>query len=177
MKRLILLAAVAFVACSSDDLTPQQRAVEEEAVGTRLQSWAKAMNNRWIDSIAAAYDHSATMSAAWPDGKRTHGWDEERLAQRAFYESIQFMNLGVQDPRIEILTPTVAITTFRHSTDIIVAGVRQPVTSGLATFVWIKDLTEQNRSQQWKLHTAEWANSEKAAAPAAAPSKAPAKRR
>ena len=134
------------------------------------------MNNRWIDSIAAAYDHSATMSVQWPDGKWTHGWDEERLQEKAFYESISFMNLGVQDPRIEILSPTVAVATFRHSTDIIVSGQRQPVTSGLATFVWIKDLTEPNRAMQWKLHTAEWANST-VAAPAAAPTKAPAKRR
>ena len=177
MKRLMLLAAVAFVACSQD-LSPQQRAVEEESIGTRLQMWARGMNNRWVDTIAAVYEHSATMTVSWPTGRVARGWDDERAAEKDFFESISFMNLGVQNPSTVILSPTVAVTTFRHSTDIVINGNRQPVTSGPATFVWVKDLTEAKPQDQWKLHAAQWSNAvTQAPPPAAPPSKAPAKHR
>jgi hypothetical protein len=151
--------------------------VEEEAVGARLQTWARGMNNRWIDTIAAVYEHSSTMTVAWPTGRVSKGWDDERNAEKEFFESISFMNLGVQNPSTVIISPTVAVTTFLHSTDIVINGQRQPVTSGPATFVWVKDLSEQKPADQWKLHAAQWSSVAPAAAPAAAPSKAPAKRR
>ena len=177
MKRLAVFAAVAFVACSSD-LTPQQRAVEEEAVGTRLQLWAKALNNRWVDSIAAVYEHTPTMTVAWPNGRVSKGWDDERQAEKDFFESISYMNLGVQNAVTVVVSPTVAVTTFRHSTDIVTNGVRQPVTSGPAMIVWVKDLSEPKQQEQWKIHAAQWSDVAAPAAPATpAAAKAPAKRR
>lgn len=178
MKRILLFGAAVLLTACGQDLTPQQRAVEEEAVNGRLQAWDRAMDNRWLDSLAAIYDHSASMSVAWPDGHRTRGWDQERLAENEFFSSISFMNLGVQDPVTVVLSPDVAVTTFHHSTDVIVSGVRQPVTSGQATFVWVRDPAEKLEALHWKLHTAQWSVTPVPAATAApAATKAPAARR
>jgi ketosteroid isomerase-like protein len=176
MKRsaLLILAAAAFAACAQN-LTPQERAVEEEAVRTRLQAWDRAMNNRLLDSLAAIYDHSAGTSVAWAGGPRARGWDQVQTAMKDFFGSMSYMNFGVQDPVIDIVSPTVAVATFRHSTDVITSGVRQPVTNGQATLVWLKDPSEQRVDQRWKLHTVQVS-----VTPAAAPTAqqaAPATRR
>lgn len=176
MKRSVLIVSVAavFAACAGN-LTPQERAVEEEAVRARLQAWDKAMNNRGLDSLTAIYDHSSGTSVAWAGGRRARGWDQVQASMKDFFGSISYMNFGVQDPVIDIISPTVAVTTFHHSTDVITSGIRQPVTNGEATLVWLKDPSEQRVDQRWKLHTVQ-VSVAPAAAPAAGPT-APATRR
>ena len=159
---LAVAAGLTLVACGQQ-LTPQQRAVEEQAVGDRLQAWDRAMNNRWMDSLAGVYEHSTSMSVAWPDGHRAEGWEQEQAAEKEFFGNVTYMNLGVQDPIVELLAPTVALVTFHHSTDIMVAGTRQPVTSGQVMQVWIKDPADH----LWKIHASEISNAPPAPAAAA----------
>jgi ketosteroid isomerase-like protein len=136
---LVLLGCVAALGCESE-LTTRERAVEEQVVTERLNAWAKAMNNARQDSIAAFYLHDPSLQVLWANGTHDNGWEEAQQSLRDFYNSIQYMNFVLQNPEVDVLAKGVAVSTFRHSTDVVErGGLRQPVTSGRGVVVWIKD--------------------------------------
>jgi len=146
---LPLALAAALVACGPQQLTRQEIAVEEQAIQRQVQLWEQSWNSVKPDSMALVYERSPAFSAAWPDGKRTSGWDEEEQAQRDFAMRTKALNFDVQQPVIEILSPSVALTTFSHTTDLTDSLSGRALYSGRGTIVWVKDPTER----VWKIHT------------------------
>ncbi len=57
------------------------------------------------------------------------------------------MNFVMQSPEVQLLSPTVALVTFRHSTDIFRRQRRQPVSSGYGTMVWRRE----GDRPEWKI--------------------------
>ncbi len=147
-RMLVLLAGVAALGCESD-LTMRERAVEEQVVTERLNAWAKALNNARQDSVAAFYTQSPSLEVLWANGTHDDGWEAAQQSLRDFYNGIQFMNFGLQNLEVDVLTRNVAVSTFRHSTDIVErGGLRRPVTSGQGTVVWVKDPADD----LWKIY-------------------------
>ncbi len=146
---LPLALAAALLACGPQQLTRQELAVEEQALQGQVQLWEQSMNSVKPDSMALVYEHSPAFSAAWPDGKRTVGWDQEEQAQKDFAARTTAFNFDVQEPTIEILSPSVALTTFSHTTDVTDSLSGRALYSGRGTIVWVKDRTDKI----WKIHT------------------------
>jgi hypothetical protein len=148
-KLLPLALAVSLVACAPRQLTQQERAVEEQLIQGRIQLWEQAMNTLKPDSMGMLYEQSAGFSEAWPDGKLTRGWDQQEQALKDFTARTKSFNFDVQDPVIDILTPAVAVVTFRHASDVADSVSARALYSGLGTMVWVKDRSDQ----VWKIHT------------------------
>ena len=140
--------AAALLACAPQ-LSQQDRAVEEQAIQRQVQLWEQSLISIKPDSMALVYERSPAFTAAWPDGRRTRGWDQEEEAQREFAARTTAFNFDVQDPVIEILTPNVALTTFSHTTDVTDSLSGRALYSGRGTIVWVKDPTDKT----WKIHT------------------------
>lgn len=136
---LIGLSAVIVASCTQR-MTRQEQAVEEQLVRDRATAWVRAYNNRTLDSLAEFYLQGPELTVAWPDGRRTRGWEEESAAQREYLREVTTMNLVVQDLQIEVFSPVVALTTFRHSADA-VRGTERDLFTGLGTLVWTKSGT------------------------------------
>jgi hypothetical protein len=138
---LIGLACVALAACEQQ-MTPQDRAVEEQLVRDRVTGWARTFSNRNQDSLATFCQQTPEFTFAWPDGRRTSGWDEESKAEKDFFSNVTQTNLVLQDVNVEVLSPALALVTFRHTADFIVGGSGgNPVRnyfSGLGTMLWAK---------------------------------------
>lgn len=147
-KLLPLALAVALVACAPQSLTQQERAVEEQMIQGRVQLWEQSLNTLKPDSMALTYEHSPEFSAAWPDGKRTRGWEQEEQAQKDFAARTKSFNFDVQDPVIEVLTPALAVVTFRHASDVADSVSARALYSGQGTMVWRKDRSDKT----WKIH-------------------------
>ncbi len=145
-KLVLALVCAALVACSPE-MTQRERMVEQQVVQERLVSWVRHMNNAKLDSLAMMYSDAPDARVLWPDGRRSVGKDEVRQVTREFYSSIQYMNFVMTDPVVEVLTPTVAVATFSHSTDVVRLGSRQ-VEAGRGTVVWLKDSADN----LWKIH-------------------------
>jgi hypothetical protein len=150
-KLLPLALAVALVACAPRHLTQQQRAVEEQVLQGRVQLWEQAMNTLKPDSMGMLYEQSPGFSEAWPDGQLTRGWDQQGQALKDFAARTKSFNFDVQDPVIDILTPAVAVVTFRHASDVADSVSARALYSGLGTMVWVKDPSDK----VWKIHTLE----------------------
>src|SRR5574341_1082865 len=118
MRRSLLLplALAAALAACGPKLSQQDMVVEEGAIKEQITLWEQSLNSVKPDSMALVYEHTPAFSAAWPDGKRTSSWEEEEQTQRDFASRTTAFNFDVQDPVIEILSPTVALTAFSHST-------------------------------------------------------------
>lgn len=147
-KLLPLALAAALVACGPQ-LTRQEQAVEEQLIQGQVQLWEQSMNSVKPDSMALVYEHGPAFSAAWPDGKRTRGWDLEEQAQRDFAARTTAFNFDLQEPVIEVLSPTVALTVFRHTTDVTDSLSGRALYSGQGTIVWVKGRADK----VWKIHT------------------------
>lgn len=141
-RRWLLAAGVVVVLACTQELSTRERVVEQQLVEARLTTWVRVMNNAAQDSLFGMYHHGPELVVLWPDGRRTEGWEATREAWRAFYADTDYMNFVVQRPTIEVVAPRVAISTFRHSTDIVVSRRRQPVRAGHGTLVWVKDPTD-----------------------------------
>ena len=138
-RMLVLLACVMAFGCEAE-LTLRERAVEEQLVTERLNAWARALNNARQDSIAAFYLQDPNLDVLWPNGTHDNGWEETQQSLRDFYGRIQYMNFVLQNPEVNVLSKDFAVSTFRHSTDIVESGgLRRPVTAGQGTVVWAKD--------------------------------------
>ena len=165
MRRSVLLPlalAAALAACGPRQLSQQEMAVEEGAIRSRISLWERSLNSLKPDSMELVYEHSSAFSAAWPDGKRTSGWEEEAQALRDFAARTTALNFDVQDPVIEILSPTVALTAFSHTADVTDSLSGRALYSGRGTIVWVKDPADQ----VWKIHRVQVSRTPAPAAPA-----------
>lgn len=145
-KMLLGVLCGALVGCATPELTDRQRIVEEQVVRERLNSWAKARNNRDLDSLFATYQQGPELMVVSDSGTTVSGWVDQQEAIRGFYSSIDFLNFVLQSPSIEILSPNIALTSFGHSTTVIIQQIRS-VTAGRGTLIWIKD-----QDEVWKIH-------------------------
>lgn len=164
MRRSIVLPlalAAALAACGPKRLSQQEMAVEEETIKNQITLWGRSLNSVKPDSMGLVYEHSPAFSAAWPDGKRTSSWDEEEQAQRDFAATTTAFNFDLQDPVIEILSPTIALTAFSHSTDVTDSLSGRALYSGRGTIVWVKDHTDK----VWKIHRLQISRTPAAVAP------------
>ncbi len=127
----------------------RERAVEEQLVEEQFTAWVRYMNNARVDSMLSVYHDSPALRVMWSDGSRQAGFEAVEQTVRDFYGSISYMNFVPQSPEFQVLDRDVAVSTFRHSTDIVLAGGnRLPVASGQGTIVWIKD----HDTGDWKIH-------------------------
>jgi hypothetical protein len=143
MRRQMLVMAlggVALAGCQPAALSRQEIAVQEQNVEARLEAWAKAFSNRQLDSLATFYDQTEGLSMAWPDGERRNGWEDEAAKHEEFFNQARQVNLVLQDPRVEILSPTAAIVTFRHAMDVILGDVNpeRRYFPGQGTMLWTR---------------------------------------
>jgi len=136
----IALGGLTLVACQPTSLTRQEIAVQEQALQSQVAAWAKAFSNQERDSLATFYEHSDQLTMAWPDGERTGTWDEEAAKQQAFFTAAQQLNFVLQDPKVEILSPRVALVTFRHNMDVIVGDINpeRRYFNGQGTLIWLR---------------------------------------
>jgi hypothetical protein len=141
------LALLGAVAACAPKLTPQQAAVQQQVIEGRLKTWEQGMMSLKPDSMGLVYEHDAGLDVAWPDGKRSHGWQQEEQAQKDFADGTKAFNFDVQDAVTEVLSTTVAVTTFRHASDVTDASGRA-LYSGLGTVVWVKDPNDK----MWYIH-------------------------
>jgi ketosteroid isomerase-like protein len=148
---LIGLACVALAGCERP-LTPQQRAVAEQALRDRVTGWARTFSNRERDSLASYYEQTPEFTFAWPAGQRTNGWADESKHQQDFFTAVTQTNLVLQDLKVEVLTGSVALVTFRHSADFIVGGSganpSRHYFTGSGTMVWVR----ADPKAPWLLH-------------------------
>ncbi len=147
---LLGLAGVLVAGCSQQ-LSRQEISVEEQRVRERVTGWARAIGNRDTGELAAFYHQVPEVTVAWMSGTRTRGWDEERDTQRQFFRNIARANLVISDLSIEVLSTSAAVTTFRHSSDIIMTSTDRDIFSGNGTIVWTKDEADN----VWKIHAAQ----------------------
>lgn len=145
---ILVLGCGCLLACQQE-LTMRERAVDEQRVGERFNSFVRLMNNAKVDSLLTFYHDSPNLTVMWPDGRRAEGYDAAEQAWKDLYRSINYMNFVPQNPRFEVLGKDVALTTFRHSTDVVmIGGDRLPVSSGQGAIVWVRD---HNRNE-WQVH-------------------------
>ena len=149
-SRLLPLALVGAAAACAPKLTPQQAAVEQQVIDGQLKLWERGMVSLKPDSMALVYEHSPGFVGAWPDGKRTHGWQEEEQAQKAFADSTQTYNFDVQGANTQVLTTSLALTTFGQGTDVTDKHGRA-IYQGAGMIVWVKDPTDH----VWRIHAIE----------------------
>lgn len=148
-NRWMLIVAVTVVLACTQGLSRRERVVIEEAVEGQVDAWVKYMNNARRDSLFSMYYQVPTLVVLWPNGKKTTGWEETEAEWQSFYSTTSFMNFVPQSATIEVLSPTIALATFRHSTDIQIQGQRQPTVAGSASVLWMRDRTDG----AWKIHT------------------------
>ncbi len=128
----------------------RQRIVAEQQLEGRLTAWVRHMNNAKLDSLSGMYHRVPELTVVRADGRRSVGWEQEAQVIREFYRRVRYMNFVLQDPRIDVLDRGHAVTTFRHSTDVVDSfGVRAPVAVGQGTIFWVKD----PQDHLWKIHT------------------------
>ncbi len=144
----LVLACVLVMGCSTE-MSLRQVTEAEQAVNSRLDTWVRALNNGELDTLLLMHHRVAELTVIWGTGLEAHGWEEEEAAYREFFAGIDRMNLAMQRPETQILSPQFAITTLRHSTDIIrQGGERDAPMAGHVTLVWVKDRTDG----EWKIH-------------------------
>jgi hypothetical protein len=145
--RLLPLALLGAAAACAPKLTRQQAAVEQQVITGQLQLWERGMISLKPDSMALVYEHSQDFMGAWPDGKRTHGWQEEEQAQKDFAANTQTYNFDVQDAATQVLSTSIAVTTFGHGSDVTDKAGRG-LYQGAGTIVWLKD----PQTNAWLIH-------------------------
>jgi len=145
-KLMLAVACATLLACTSG-MTQRERMLEQQAVEDRLATWVRVTNNAQVDSLVGLY--SPETRVLWSNGNRSEGIEQYGADIREFYGAINYMNFVLQDPTTQILAPGVAVSYFRHSTDIVAAGgLRQPVSAGHGSLVWVKDPSDN----LWKIH-------------------------
>ncbi len=144
---LVALTCIVAIGCASSDMPPRERAVQEQVVGDRIQSWSRIFNNRDRDSLETFYEDNMQVTLATPAGDRYQGWDQVSQSLQNFYQSITRVNLVLQDVAVDVITRDVAVTTFRHSTDIILVSTDRDLYSGQGTLVWVRDAA----SDTWRI--------------------------
>lgn len=144
---MLVLASVAVVGCSTE-LSLRTRAEAEQAVQARVDTWVRAMNNMDLDSLLVLHSQTPELTVIWADGTVAHGWEEEEQLHEQALQGVDRVNFGVQNIEIQVLSRDIALVTFRHSTDVILAdGERGTPTAGFVTMVW----TEDPADGEWKI--------------------------
>ena len=141
MKRFVLAVAaltIGLSACGGGaTLTRQQRVVEEQSLRDRFGEWASAYNNAERDALASMYADEPTTLVARPAG-RWLGWGQVNQGIRDFYTAIDYTNMAAQGVEYNVLGPTTAVVTFRHSTTTDATSGRS-VAAGDGLQIWTKD--------------------------------------
>jgi ketosteroid isomerase-like protein len=138
-KTLLVGIVCATTLGCAQKLTRQEKAVQEQVLQDRATEWMRVLNNQEQDQLATFYHQGIELTVAWFDGHRTRGWDEESLAVEQFFRDVATLNLGLQDLVVDVLSPTIALSTFRYSADVILTTSDRDIFTGQATVVWIKD--------------------------------------
>jgi ketosteroid isomerase-like protein len=96
------------------------------------------------------YHEVPDLTTVWTDGSRAAGFEDHEQAVRAYWETIEHLNFVVQSPEVQVLSPDLAVVTFRHSSDVQFKeeGSRETY-AGHGTMVWMKDAEDG----LWKIHT------------------------
>jgi hypothetical protein len=163
-SRVIAVAGtMALSACAgqSDQLSMQDRAVEEQALHDRLRQWERAMNAKNADSLGGLYYQGPEVTVARPSGRRTRGWRDEQLAQAEFVARTANINLAVQSLTADVITGRFGLTTFGYTADVTDTAEVRTLYAGQGTAVWTKEPGDNN----WKI----WALQLSQNAPEAAP--------
>ncbi len=147
-KLLVVVAAATLLACQPADLTRQELLQFQEQVDTRLAHWVEAKNNGQRDAVLAVYHEEDELLVMWPDGTVARGFEEQRRKLHDFFNAIRYMNFVPQQPRTEVINRRMAVTTFSHSTDLILQDSRREVRPGRGTIVWMRDPADD----VWKIH-------------------------
>ncbi|MFQ5703430.1 MAG: YybH family protein [Gemmatimonadales bacterium] len=144
-----VLACSVVLACSQAGLSLREERVIQQAVEAQLNAWVRAINNREVDSVVSFYDRSPELTVIGADGHVSHGWDEESARLKEMFADLERVNFVKQNPQIEILSADLALTTFRHSLDIVSNGSRRLPSSGSVTVLWVRDRDDG----AWRIHT------------------------
>lgn len=156
------LACLGLMACGSGaQLTNQEMAVEQQALNSLLAEWERAVNSLKPDSMALHVHRDPGFVGIWSDGRRTTGWEAESTATMEFVGRTSALNLDVQNPNTQVLSRSVAFTTFRHTIDLTDSVVGRQLFSGFGTLVWVKDPADRS----WKIHARQISRNPLAPAP------------
>lgn len=149
-KLLPGLACLGLLGCApSEQLTPAERAVEEQMLAGRVTAWEQAVNSRNFDSVTMFYHKDPGMVGLWSEGRRAQGWEAESTVTVEFLRRTTDLNFDIQDPSTQILSRSVALTTFRHAIDLTDSVAGRQLYSGFGTLVWVKDPADG----EWKIHS------------------------
>ena len=145
----LMLALVGVLASCTGEMSLRQRTEAEQALSARLETWVRALNNSQLDTLLLMHHRVAQSTVILGNGTEANGWEEVDDLYRAFFGGIDRMNLAMQRPQTEIISTDLAITTLRHSTDVIREdGTRAAPVAGHVTLVWKMD----PRDGVWKIH-------------------------
>lgn len=150
-------------AAPTDQLSLQDRAIEEQALQDRLRQWERAMNARSADSLAGLYYQGPEVTVARPSGRRTRGWAQERQAQEEFAARTKSINLAVQTVTADVITRRLGLTTFGYTADVTDTLDVRTIYAGQGTAVWTKEPGD-NSWKIWALQLSQ--NTPEPAAPA-----------
>jgi hypothetical protein len=162
---LSVVGAAALGACATqtDQLSLQDRTVEEQALQDRLRQWERAMNSKSADSLAGLYYQGPEVTVARPSGRRTRGWKEEQQAQAEFVGRTASINLAVQTVTADVITRRFGLTTFGYTADVTDTMEVRTLYAGQGTAVWTKEPGD-NTWKIWALQLSQ--NTPEPAAPA-----------
>ena len=147
MRRNTLALSLLLAACGgSQTVAITDRAQIVEAVTGRLGVWARAVNNRSLDTLALLYAQTRDLTVAWPEGDQTRGWRETSTRWKTWADSLTQLNFVMQTTQVDVLDHEVAVATFRASSDMVAGGVRTRQ-YGPVTQVWVLDPVDG----RWKI--------------------------
>ena len=154
-KMLVAICCATLLACTQE-MSRRERLMETEAVQQRFTAWVQTQNDLFVnglnrsllDSLGTYYEHTDALEGFWPTGGRTVGWEQFNDRMGQFYARFQSMNVVVTDPSVELFGPNAALTTFRHSTDVLLGPRARVVHPGAGTLMWAKDPTDG----VWRIH-------------------------
>ncbi len=145
-----LVVCLMLVSCTGESFSVRRQMLEKTNVAAFFDNWVRAVSNMERDSVFAMYHQVPELRVFYPDGRVSQGWDEERAMLNGFFDRVEMINLVTRGREVEVLSPSVAVTTFRFTLDALVDGEPlQPSVDGIASITWIKD----ENDERWKIHT------------------------
>ncbi|HEX9729188.1 MAG TPA: hypothetical protein VGA37_11845 [Gemmatimonadales bacterium] len=154
VRSVLLVGLLGFLVACTPQLSRQDRAVLEQVMNERVAGWERAMSNRDQNEIASFYHQVQGVSLAWPNGRRTQGWDDATLAIGDFFRGVARLNFSLQDTNVEILSAGACVATFRFSADVVLSSTDRDIYTGQGTIVWTTD-----EAGEWRIHTAQLSRS------------------
>ena len=136
---LYLATGVVFAACSGPRTVGiTNRAAISNRVSGQVAVWARARNNRSLDTLALLYEPRRDLRSVWPDGTILQGWTAVSARWKAWLDSASQLNVVVGNPEVEALAPQAAVSSFTATTDVVAGGARRRE-SQRVTQVWRLD--------------------------------------